>query len=69
MATRKKATAYRVIGAAAVIRKEKHERYLDHGTVFAADLLDEENAEHLLTVGLIEPFEMPEAEPETPPAS
>jgi hypothetical protein len=45
---------YRVIGAAAVIRKEGHERYVSRGGVFSADQLDEENARHLLGVGLIE---------------
>lgn len=45
---------YRVIGSVAVIRKNKHERYLNRGAVFFADALDEENAAHLLRVGLIE---------------
>ena len=48
------AKGYRVIGAAAVIRKDGHERYVPKGGVFAADQLDEENAKHLLGVGLIE---------------
>ncbi|WP_439593895.1 hypothetical protein [Microbacterium sp.] len=45
---------YRVIGAAAVIRKNGHERYVAHDGVFTADQLDDDNAKHLLSVGLIE---------------
>ena len=52
--------AYRVKGAVAVIRKDGHERYIDRGGVFRADALDEANAKHLLTAGLIEVFELPE---------
>ena len=52
--------AYRVKGAVAVIRKDGHERYVDRGGVFRADALDEGNAKHLLTAGLIEAFELPE---------
>jgi hypothetical protein len=48
---------YRVIGSVAVIRKDKHEQYLPKHAVFGADLLDEDNAEHLLNVGLIEKVE------------
>lgn len=50
----KKGDAYRVVGPLAVIRKDRHERYLDHGAVFGADIIDEANAEHLLRVGLID---------------
>lgn len=52
------AKGYRVIGAAAVIRKNGHERYVPKGGVFAADQLDEENAKHLRSVGLIEPADI-----------
>lgn len=45
---------YRVIGAAAVIRKNGHERYVPKDGTFAADQLDDDNAKHLLSVGLIE---------------
>lgn len=64
MAARKKTghAAYRVIGPVAVIRKEKHERYVNRGGVFLADEIDETNAEHLLSVGLVEPFELPESD-------
>jgi len=55
-----KPKAYRVKGAVAVIRKDSHERYIDRGGVFPADALDEANAKHLLTAGLIEVFELPE---------
>ena len=54
----RKAKAYTVKGAAAVIRKSGHERYLDRGAVFLADALDEDNAKHLLSAGLIEEFEL-----------
>lgn len=54
----RKPKAYRVKGPVAVIRKGKHERYVNRGGVFLADALDEANAEHLLSVGLIEPFEL-----------
>ncbi len=54
----KKAQAYRVIGALAVIRKDGHERYVDHGGIVSANQLDEDNAKHLLNVGLIEAFEV-----------
>jgi hypothetical protein len=50
---------YKVIGSLAVIRKDKHERYINRGGVFGADVIDEANAEHLLAVGLIEVFEQP----------
>lgn len=50
----RKAKAYRVVGAAAVIRKDGHERYVYRNGVFAADALDEANAKHLLSLGLIE---------------
>lgn len=68
----RKPKAYRVIGAAAVIRKDKHERYVERGGVFLADALDEENAKHLLGVGLIAPFEIAEEKTDsgqTPPPS
>ena len=55
--------AYRVVGPVAVIRKNKHERYVNRGGIFLADALDEENAEHLLGVGLIEAFDLPDAAP------
>lgn len=58
----KKATAYQAVGALVVIRKGGHERYLDRGAVFGADQVDEANAEHLLSAGLIKPFEAPVAE-------
>lgn len=71
MAARKKPTAYEVVGAAAVIRKDGHERYLEHGAIIAADVLDEANADHLVTVGILEPYEAPEVDTdtETPPAA
>ncbi|MBN7792425.1 hypothetical protein [Microbacterium esteraromaticum] len=53
----KKATAYKVVGAAAVIRKDNGERYLYRGAVFSADVIDDDNAKHLLSAKLIEPFE------------
>lgn len=52
-------TAYKVVGAAAVIRKDKHERYVDHGAIILAEALDADNAKHLVKVGLIEAFELP----------
>lgn len=72
-----KPKAYRVIGPVAVIRKNKHERYLNRGAVFLADAIDADNAEHLLGANLIEAFELPKAEeqgeqqapPSTPPAA
>ncbi|WP_417555597.1 hypothetical protein [Microbacterium sp.] len=54
----RKAKAYQVKGAAAVIRKSGHERYVDRGAIFLADALDEENAKHLLGAGLIEEVEL-----------
>lgn len=60
------ARAYRVTGAAAVIRKGGHERYLDRGALVAGDGLDDDNAKHLLEVGLIEEFELPDEEPDFP---
>jgi hypothetical protein len=45
---------YRVIGAVAVIRKDKRERYIDRGGIVPAELIDEENAAHLVRVGLLE---------------
>lgn len=56
------AKGYRVIGAAAVIRKDGHERYVPKGGVFAADQLDEDNAKHLLSVALIEAAKVAPAE-------
>lgn len=53
----KKATAYKVVGAAAVIRKDNDERYLYRGAVFSADVINDDNAKHLLSAKLIEPFE------------
>lgn len=57
MAAAKKPTAYVVVGAAAVIRKDKAERYLYRGATVSADALDEGNAKHLLAAGLIEAAE------------
>jgi hypothetical protein len=56
------AKAYKVVGPVAVIRKGKSERYVNRGAVLPADLLDEDNAEHLVAVGLIEPVEVAEDE-------
>lgn len=52
-----KATGYRVIGAVAVIRKNGHERYISRDGIFSAEQIDEDNAKHLLGVGLIEKFD------------
>lgn len=52
-----KPKAYRVSAAAAVIRKEKAERYLYRGAIIPADTIDEDNAKHLLAQGLIESFD------------
>lgn len=60
----KKATAYKVVGAAAVIRKNDDERYLYRGAVFSADVIDDDNAKHLLSAKLIEPFEADEGNTE-----
>lgn len=54
--------AYRVKGALIAIRKDKQERYVSQGSLVLADALDKENAEHLLTAGLIEVFELPKDE-------
>lgn len=59
------AGSYRVTGAVAVIRKDGHERYIDQGGVFSAEVIDEANAKHLLSVGLIESIEAEESA-ETP---
>lgn len=56
----RKAKAYKVVGAAAVIRKDDNERYVYRGAVLSADAFDEENAKHLLSVGLIEAADVPE---------
>jgi multidrug efflux pump subunit AcrA (membrane-fusion protein) len=56
------AKGYRVVGAAAVIRKNGHERYVANGATFSADQLDEDNAKHLLSVGLIEAAKVESAE-------
>lgn len=53
------AKAYRVIGAAAVVRKDKHERYLYRGAVFSADAIDADNAKHLVGLKLIEAYSEP----------
>jgi len=51
----RKPTGYKVIAAAAVIRKGTSERYLYRNAVVPVDALDEENAKHLLSAKLIEP--------------
>lgn len=60
------AKGYRVVGAMAVIRKNGHERYVTKGGVFTADQIDEDNAKHLLSVGLIEAAKV-EAQPAAKP--
>lgn len=55
----KKPTGFKVVGPLAVIRKEKHERYVYRGGVIPVDEIDEDNAKHLQEVGLIEPFDLP----------
>ncbi len=47
------AEQYEVVGVLAVIRKDKAEQYLNRGVVFPADMIDEDNAAHLIEVGLI----------------
>lgn len=54
----RKAKGYRVIGAAAVVRSGKVERYLYKGASFTADTIDEDWAEHLLKTKLIESIDL-----------
>lgn len=61
---------YVVEAPVTVIRKEGHERYLERGTIFDAEKIDDDNAEHLLAAGLIADYEAPEpVEEETPAGS
>lgn len=62
----KKADAYQVVGAAAVIRKGKNERYLDRGAIVLGEDLDDANAAHLVAAGLIEEYELPKPDGENP---
>ena len=57
-----KPAAFKVVGAAAVIRLGKNERYVYRNALLTADQLDEDNAKHLQAAGLIEPFELPAEE-------
>lgn len=64
-AAKKGPNAFRVVGPVAVIRKDRHERYVYRGGLFFAKDIDADNAEHLVGLGLIEPHDLPvEAEPE-----
>lgn len=62
----RKPKSYKIVGALAIIRKGKSERYLYRDAVFPADQIDDENAKHLLRCKLIAPVGVAAAAEEPP---